>query len=306
MGNFGPTGTQEHTAIARDCFRVVAYFAYFHYPLTAFEVWKWLHAPAQPWTLVDVTTALANDPWLTECVAAWNGFYGFGDIAAHWRDRHERYLDAMRKYRALRPVIAYIGRLPGVAGVAVCNSLAYHHTTAASDIDLFILTDPSRVWTVRLLAVSMLALLRKRPQETALDPICCSFFADKTALDLAPYRIAENDPYLAYWSATLMPVVERDHVFTAFRDANGWAFVQLPNHRTVRPARAFRQIARVRLVAHVVSENFARRLQERRFPRRIAAMRNLDTRVVVNDRVLKFHENDRRQEIAKALVDKLS
>ena len=162
--------------LARECFAVVAYFSYFGYPLTAFEVWKWLQRPSQPWSLSDVVTTLSTDEWLREHVHEHNGFYGFGDVAAHCRDRHTRYVDAVRKYAVLRPVVEYIGRLPGVTGVAVCNSLAYHHTTEKSDIDLFILTEPSRVWSVRLLAVSMMALLRKRPHEADRDPICCSFF----------------------------------------------------------------------------------------------------------------------------------
>lgn len=296
----------QPTTVERDCFWVIAYFSYFRYPLTAFEVWKWLHTPAQTWSLADVMTALREGVWLRERVASWNGFYGFGDVETHWCDRHTRYLDAVQKCRVLRPVVEYIGRVPGVEGVAICNSLAYHHTSPSSDIDLFILTQPSRVWTVRLLVVSMLAILRKRPRETAKDPVCCSFFADRTALGLAPYKIADEDPYLVYWSATLIPLVERDGAFTAFRTANAWALDRLPHHHTVARSRAFRLNVRRRIGVFPVTEDAARRLQEKKFPRRITAMRNLDTRVVVNDHVLKFHENDRRQEIAKALADKLS
>lgn len=293
------------TTAERDCLRVIAYFAHFRYPVTAFEVWKWLRDPAQPLTLAEVMRVLTNGAWLRERVGEWNGFYGFGDVAAHWHDRHERYCDAVRKYHVLRPVLEYIGRLPGVEGVAVCNSLAYHHTTAESDIDLFILTQPSRVWSVRLFAVSMMALLRKRPREAARDPICCSFFADRTALNLAAYKIGEDDPYLAYWSATLIPLVDHDDVFAEFQRKNNWAFGQFPAYRAVARARAFRPSIRRRFALQPIAEGLARRLQEQRFPRRITAMRNIDTRVVVNDHVLKFHENDRRQEIAQALADKL-
>lgn len=292
--------------LARECFWVVAYFSHFGYPLTAFEVWKWLHNPSQFWSLASVMTVLSTNDWLRERVAEHNGFYGFGDVAAHCRDRHTRYVDAVRKYAVLRPVVEYIGRLPGVTGVAVCNSLAYHHTTEKSDIDLFILTEPSRVWSVRLLAVSMMALLRKRPHEADRDPICCSFFVDSTAHSIAPYKVAADDPYLVYWATTLIPLVERDGAFAAFRTANAWAFSEVPNHRPVVRARAFRPAIRRRFPLHVVAERTARTLQEKKFPKRITAMQNLDTRVVVNDHVLKFHENDRRQEIAKALADKLA
>lgn len=301
-----PTDVAPGTDIARDCFWVIAYFSYGGYPLTAYEVWKWLRDPRGAWSLGEVMRTLRDDTWLRERVGEWNGFYGFGDVAAHVRDRHARYVDAVRKMGVLRPVVEYIGRLPGVAGVAVCNSLAYHHTTEKSDIDLFILTDPGRVWSVRLLSVAMMALLRKRPHEAARDPICCSFFVDADAHNLAPFALEGDDPYLQYWTATLVPLVEHSGTFRAFRAANAWALDRLPHARPVVRARAFRPRIRRRMPVHPVGESAARALQEKRFPKRIVAMRNIDTRVVVNDHVLKFHENDRRQEIAKALADKLA
>lgn len=292
--------------LERDCYRVIAYFALFRYPVTAFEVWKWLYAPSSPWTLADVMTSLRTSAWLQARVRERNGFYGIGDLDADVRDRHERFLDALRKYRRVQQVAQYVGRLPHVQGVAVCNSLALHHTNHESDIDLFIITEPRRVWTVRFFAVAAMALLRIRPGETVRDPVCCSFFVDHDLLAMEGLKIGDDDPYLAMWHATLAPIVDHTHVFARLRAENSWVRAVLPHAYAVRRAAAYRPRMTVRLPVSPIAEAAARAFQERRLTPVIAERKNRDTRVIVNNKMLKFHENDRREAIATQLNEKLS
>jgi hypothetical protein len=294
------------SVIEWDCFKVLAYFSYFRYPLTALEVWKWLYAPVGRWTLAEVVEVLTHSSWLNERVSVKDGFYALGrDIAEQLKDRHIRFQDALQKYKVLAPVLRYIGRLPFVEGVFVCNSLAFHYTNAKSDIDLFIVTKPGRVWTVRLLVVSMMALLRKRPGEAKVNPICCSFFADSNRLDLASLKIDGEDPYLAYWLATLTPMIDNKGILTRLYTVNRWVGEILPNASGVE--RAYRWVPKImrRLPTLAISERRAREMQEKKFTSVICGMKNVDTRVVVNDFMLKFHVNDTRQEILKYLEEKL-
>lgn len=294
------------TPLERDCYHVIAYFDIFRYPVTAFEVWKWLYAPSQPWTLCDVVTVLREGSALRSRVAEHGGFYGLGDVAANAADRHTRFLDAMRKYHRLLRVVAYLGRLPHVDGIAVCNSLALHHTNAQSDIDLFVVTSASRVWTVRFYAIAAMALFRLRPGEAARDPVCCSFFVDRDLLAMEGLKIGEHDPYLAMWHATLSPLVDRDHVFARLRAENAWVAGVLSHAPVVRRAQAYRQKLRGRLPSLPIGEERLRMFQERRLNPAVAALKNRDTRVVVNNKMLKFHENDRRAAIAATLDEKMS
>ncbi len=289
-----------------DCFRVLAYFAYFKYPLTAFEVWKWLYAPEGKWALAEVVDVLQNSSWLNERVSSKNGFYALGtSIDEQLQDRQLRLHDALRKYGVLAPVLKYLGRLPFVEGVFVCNSLAWQHTNAESDIDLFIVTRPGRVWTVRLLAVAMMALLRKRPGEAKIDPVCCSFFVDCDHLDLASLKIDEQDPYLAFWLATLVPMVDKKGIATRLRVMNRWVDEVLPNAKSVVRVSRWLPKQMKAWPLPILAEAKSREIQEKRFTGVIREMRNVDTRVVVNDFMLKFHENDRRAEIIQALADTL-
>jgi hypothetical protein len=50
-----------------------------------------------------------------------------------------------------------------------------------------------------------------------------------------------------------------------------------------------------------LGESLARRFQLRRLPAKIRAMMNQDSRVVVTDQMLKFHDEDRRAEYRDSL-----
>ena len=144
-------------------------------------------------------------------------------------------------------------------------------------------------------------IFRKRPGETKSNPLCLSFFAADTALDLSSLKIGEEDPYLAYWSLTLMPLFDRSKWQRKFLENNAWIQELLPHAHAVRRAPAFRETSRKWVFPRIFSEVLLKKVQENRLPARIRAMMNVDTRVVVRDDMLKFHDHDRRAEIERAL-----
>lgn len=287
-------------------YRTLAYFAYFKYPLTSFEVWKWLLMPRGKYSLSEVVTALDDSVWLHDRCGVWRGFYALHGVQHQVSDRHLRFLDAMRKYRKVERVMQIFGRLPWIEGVAVCNSLAWYATTERSDIDLFIVSAPGRVWSTRLLATLPLLLLRQRPGECELDPLCLSFFSTASAFDFSVLKIAERDPYLAYWSKTLVPILDRTHWSATFEQINSWPSAELPNAWPVRRAWRFSLRAPWRWPWLPLSERLPKQIQLERFPVEIKQLMNIDTRVVVNDAMLKFHDQDARALIQASLEEKLT
>jgi len=287
-------------------FRTLAYFDYFKYPLTSFEIWKWLLEPGQATSLAQVIDALETSAWVKAKVFTYQGFYGLGPVDDWVADRHLRFLDASRKYHKVSKAIKLYRHLPGVEGVAVCNSLAWYQTKDTSDIDLFVISEPGQVWSVRMLTTAPAILTRQRPGESQTDPVCLSFFCAASAMNLESLKIGPSDPYLAYWSYSLVPVHDRSGWLANFRASNEWLKTVLPNAYEVRRAHRFTHRKGWRLPGLRALEKFAKRLQLKRFPKRIHAMMNVDTRVVVNDNILKFHDEDGRAEIALSLQDKLS
>ncbi len=294
----------QQNSLEQAIFRTVAYFSLFDYPLTAFEIWKWLFGPGSRASLFEVRENLEKSEYLADRIKSRDGFWSIEDkdIQKSVRARHENFLNAVKKYRVLKRVARYLSWIPSVRGIAACNTLAWDNTRVDSDVDIFIIVREGSIWTSRLFAVTPFKILRMRPGQ-ARDPLCFTFFITDTNLDVSSLALEPSDPYLTYWSRSLVPVFDRDGVFEEFTRANGWAGKLLPNsfpscrHRE-RSRGAFSRS--IRFPAFV--EKISRQIQKSRFPDVIQNMANRDSRVVISDAMLKFHDNDRRAEYRDKLA----
>jgi hypothetical protein len=147
-----------------------------------------------------------------------------------------------------------------------------------------------------------------------------SFFVSETAQDLSRCALGTEDIYLRYWAATLVPLYDAGGAWSRFLSANGWMHDRLPGLRpattAAMPSRApGRRTAalggrsprwtRPLLPLLRSADAHARKIQMRMFPKEIARMANLDSRVIVSDDMLKFHVNDRREEFGRAFSARL-
>ncbi len=298
-------------ALRRSLLATLAYFDRFDYPLTALELRRYrLAMPGLSDTVsVADVLAVASGPG----ISTKDGLYfleGRAETVAH---RTRGYRLAEPKYRKAMRAARWMRLLPTVRMVAVCNSLALSAAGEESDIDLFMAVRPGFLWITRLLTVGALALAGQRPHDDDhADTICLSFFVSERALDVSRFALPGGDTYLAYWSASLVPIYDPDGVMDAFRARNAWMRDVLPGTRTDRATPSVRQVPapRIRMTFLLpflrTLEPLAKRVQAARFPSVIAKLMNRDTRVVVNDDVLKFHVNDRREEFERAFRSRLA
>lgn len=293
------------TLLEQSLYRPLAYFVHFQFPLTAFELWKWCDIPDV--TVFDVETTLASSLWLRShgCQSD-QGFFALGDAAAWRSERLSRVTDALRKSRRALRFVRLASWLPWVKMIAICNSLAFSFTNSESDIDFFIVTGRGKIWSTRLILTGALALMRARPGERLRDPLCLSFFVTDDRLDLSSVKIGPKDLYLMFWTATLSPVLDRADILAKLRAANGWMRPDLPRAHGVRRAQSYATAAGRTLPDLLNIERIAERMQRARFPLTLRTMMNVDTRVIVTDSMLKFHHNDRRQDILDTYESLLS
>ncbi|KKW34144.1 hypothetical protein A3D69_01405 [Candidatus Uhrbacteria bacterium RIFCSPHIGHO2_02_FULL_54_11] len=277
--------------LEKDILRTVLWFSLFAYPPTAFEVWKWMLRPSASRTLFDVVFALASSKELHTLLLEDEGVYVLRDSTTSSALRRERFGDAVRKMERVRRAVGYLKRIPFVRGVGVCNTLSWMQTTPESDIDLFIIVREGSLWTTRLLSVLPFKLLRARPGERVRDPFCFSFFLSDASLNLETLALPGGDPYLAYWTKSIIPVFDRDGVFEEFQRANAWTWDVLSQ---AHARGVVCDGSRARRAPDWL-ERTASKLQQRQFPETITQMANRDSRVVVSDAMLKFHANDRRE-----------
>lgn len=285
--------------------QTLAYFDVFDYPLTAVEVHKFLWR--QKATLLEVLEILET----MEAASQVGRRFGYACLPGREvlaETRWQRYLLAEPKYRRVLRAARWLRLLPDVHLIAVCNNLAYGNAKPESDLDLFIVSAPRRIWLTRLLVTGVVQLLGlRRHRDKIVDRCCLSFYVTADATDLCWFALAPHDPYLVYWLATLAIVYARPTAVEGFWRANGWVNEWLQNfqprvmsaRRTIRPRPWRLPLGGVRL------ERLARRLQLDKMRRR-RRQQPAGIGVVISDMVLKFHEEDRRESYRQQWQERLS
>ena len=288
--------------LEKSILATVAYFDVFDYPLTLLELRRMLLGRHDvQHTLEDIQDVLAQSPLLSKAVREKNGFLYARGREENVRERRTRFLVSREKFERSRFALRLLSRMPFVRGLFVCNSLALENATPKSDVDVAVVAKTGGAWWARLFCLLLLSALRRRPGQPGNKPkICLSFFVDEAHLDAAALRMSENDIDFAYWVANFYPVYDAGNCYERFWAANQpWLLNVLPNARPIipHPSRVMRHKPFFRMAGELLLAPLgacARAIQEKKFPAAIRELANRDTRVRVEEGVLKFHVNDRR------------
>ena len=194
--------------------------------------------------------------------------------------------------------------IPGLRMVAVCNSLSMYASDPDSDIDLFVVTDPRRMWLSRVMMTVVFQLLGvRRHSKHVAGRFCLSFFATTDSLDFQKIAI-ENDVYLQAWIAHLKPIVDRGGTYAEFLAANrDFVPVSETERRENRRFLAIKQEERLERFPWL-SDMLDRFFRFLFLPRTLARYESLGKPegVIVSESLLKFHPKDRRREIAERFL----
>ncbi len=295
------------TPVEAAILRTLAYFDLFSYPLTSWELWKWgIGKQEEDLRFSQLREVLHNSPLLQSKIGQQSGFFFLHGREEIVVTRQARYRLALLKAKRARKIVRTLVRFPFIQAVALCNSMGLANARPESDLDLFILCRPGHLWLVRFLTTAYARLRNIRPKpEHREDTVCLSFFLSTDHLSLLQYLLPE-DPYFTMWLATLVPLYDPQGQFSKLWQANPWCAAKLPHAqpRALAPQRAITPSWVARLLAPVVGwqwlERVVEKIQRRILPPQLKAMANQDTRVVLNNHILKFHDNDRRAQYAQA------
>ena len=291
--------------IREAIFRTVAFFDMFDYPLTANEIWKYLwQAPGV--AMRELLEELDGEDW-KNIVAMKNGFYFLTGREAIAEERMRRYSYADRKFKKAMRIAKIFRFIPWIRMIAVANLIGAHNLKDGSDIDFFIIVKKNKIWLVRFFTNLTTIMLGLRPRPGSLrDKICLSFYLSEENMDLERFLIDEQDVNFVYFAAGLTPIYVHDFNLEKFYKANSWIKKYLPNWQLAEILER-RKVAAITPAVYdwimdmIFSflENSLKRLQLRKLPKEITEMMNKDTRVIVNDQVLKFHTKDKRKEYSE-------
>jgi len=273
--------------------KVIAFFDLFDYPLTAFEIWEYLTGQVKLEEIIDILDK--GVPVLSQK----NGLYfltGRDEITAI-RAQHYNYSN--RKYKSARKFVGLFKWLPFIKVIALANSIGAHNLRDGSDIDIFVISAPRRIWLTRFVLASAAKLLNRRPtSKNKRDKICLSFYITTENLNLDNLMLPDGDPYFNYWLQTLVLLYNKDSVYEKFLVANRLA----PDSSIVDMKNI------VYAPKNIILDQLELLLKKIQLiimsPALKQAMNN-SAGVVVNDQVLKLYLRDNRQEYAEKYGNKI-
>ena len=150
------------------------------------------------------------------------------------------------------------------------------------------------------------------------DRLCLSFYVSENDLNFSKIKIIDNDIYLVYWIANLFSLYDRG-IYDKFLAQNEWIKNQLPNYLP-KTGSFWRKIDDHKLsqlsfkiweyfLGGSLGDQLEKRLKKIQLFKMSQNNRSLakenDSRVIISDTMLKFHENDRRLFYQNIFLNKL-
>ena len=147
------------------------------------------------------------------------------------RNTKSKYMDEyLQKINELKDIFQSI---PFIEQIFLCNSISFNSLDENSDIDLFIITKPWRIRSVKLRSMILFTLKWvKRFWKKSRKKICLSFFITSDSKNLYPISLPSLDIYLAYRISHLVLIYQpNEELNNSFFESNKWVKWILPNYQ---------------------------------------------------------------------------
>lgn len=295
--------------------QTLSYFDIFEYPLTSEELYRFLWNGEKVITYTEFVIELEKEmSFLSTYIERKNGYYFLKGKEEYIAKRERKVLYTEEKMRIAERAARKIRFLPFVRAMFVCNQLPVG-VHPESDIDVFIVVSPGKIWFSRALIAAVLSffvlrqtnfLFFQKKNKSMKDKICLSFYATDNHLDLSSVQLPNTDIYLAYWLIQLIPVFDPENFYQKIQYENRWVQKYIPHGfkhfhlierwsvKNTRLAQGWKHVCIFLLQGWLgrKAEGFARAFQRNRL---VFDKAKTGTHIIVSDNLLKFHENDRRE-----------
>lgn len=284
----------------------LVYYDIFDFPLTMFEVRKYLINPERFSSLrsdLGITMGQVHqsldDLVSIGFISSKNGFYFLPGRSALYELRIERENIATQKWKKFIRIAKWFQAVPYLRGLLASGSIALGNTGKDSDFDVLSVARSGRLYTCRIflsLVASLFGARRTRHETNAPDKFCFNHYITDGNLNINYESLYNAQSY-----ANLKPVLARDGIFDRFYVENTWLNKYIHNFK---PADDFvlRTISLNFLLSNIGRagefvlnsslgdkiESWAKRYQQKRIKNNPATYES-GGRVVFNDNELEFH-----------------
>jgi len=294
----------------------ISYADIHNYPLTKTEIVRYLWKRTASNHCIDTKLQTLIDE---KKIKETSGFYTLPNRTelVSLRQQKNKYLE--QKRHIAKQAIKKITWVPFLQAVYLCNTVASGTAKKTSDIDVFIITKDAHIWTTRLCITLALSLLHNRRTKTAIEnKICLSFYTTEKHLGLEKIAIQQPDIYLIHWIKHLLPLYDPKQLYQSMQKANKWTQKFLPNatDKSIIPRYQITPSHLSQIIQTFteeilntkmgeLAENVARTTQKKHMKKNVTSVQHKsDSRVIISDHMLKFHENDRRQSYKQKWQDR--
>ncbi len=285
--------------------KTIAYFDIFDFPLSAEEILDNLYNYNKPVHIKEIKGTLKEmneDNKIEEL----KDFFVLKGRCPIVETRKTRKFIAEKYWNRTKMYGLYMRSVPFVKMIAVCNNLSYDNPNEQSDIDLFIVIKPGRMWLARLFITLILHFYGvRRYGNKVAGRFCLSFFVTTKELNIGKLQIKPEDPYLAYWTKQLSPIYGEETYNEYMKQNEGW----LKNEYGLKFAEdskkhmyVYNRSMRKKFFEFIFGGwlgDLIEKLLKKTFKKRtLRKMKELgpEASIVVTDDMLKFHNNDKRRE----------
>lgn len=277
--------------------RVIVFFDLFDYPLTAYEIWKYLDYSGELLETINILNDLEHNG--QKNISQKDGLYFLSGREEIISVRQERHNYSLRKIKIARRFAKLFKLLPFVKAIILSNSIGQNNMRDGSDIDFLIITAPGRLWLVRLFCTGIAKLANSRPTEkNKRDKICLSFYLSAENMNLDEFQLVGGDPYFFYWLRSFILLYNKDKTYEHFLADNN---LFIDSALTLEDAKF---LSKSKFLNYL--EKIAAKLQLVIMSQPLKMANNNSDGVVMSDRVLKLYLCDRRREYAEKYGNRIS
>src|SRR3989339_857741 len=213
--------------LSRNILSTLIYYDLLDYPLTSFEIWRYLlsrNAESEV-SLVDVVKELEGEE-VKKYTEEYQGYYFLKGRKDLVEQRLERNKISEKKFKKILKIAKWLRLVPFVRMIAVTGTVAMKNADKKSDLDLLIVLKQGRIFIGRTLVTLLTHLLgARRYGEKITDRICLNYFITTGSLE-----IELKDVFSASEYAFARPVYGKEP-FKKFQKANGWIKDFMPNYQ---------------------------------------------------------------------------
>ncbi len=216
----------------KNILATIIYYDALNYPLTAFEVWRYLiradyYTPEKEVTKVTIGEVVkklqSND--LSQNIQQENGFYFLKGKKHLVGQRITSGKISIKKIAGIAVVANILKFVPFVRMVAVTGGLAMKNAQPKSDWDLLIVLEHGKIWTGRTLVTALLHILGKRRHGKKIsDRACLNFFVTNESLEVITKDLFSANEYMF-----IFPLYGWN-VFSRFQIKNQWIRKMKPSY----------------------------------------------------------------------------